>query len=109
MNIHMTRREVPIAVMEAVADWRGIDQELVWSRHRGQHVAATRHMAYFILNKLGFSQREMAPLLGRDRTTVLYGIHKIQDELEIYGSVKKELEALFQHVRETVPYAQLVS
>jgi len=66
-----------LADVDRICQENHVLPEEVCSDSRRKKVSATRMRLYAHLRGLGFSLPEVGALLGRDHTTVLYGIRRV--------------------------------
>jgi len=81
-------------VLHAVCDYYNVRVMDVLSQRRLNNIVLPRHMvSYMIYRMTSLTTKQVAPKLNRDSTTVGYGIHKIDDNKEVY---REDIEALEQ-------------
>jgi chromosomal replication initiation ATPase DnaA len=61
-------------IVAEVAEATGIPAYAIKGTVRRHRVCMARQMVYYIADRSGFSSRDIADAMGRDHTTVLYGI-----------------------------------
>jgi chromosomal replication initiation ATPase DnaA len=65
-----------LPMMQEVAAAHHVTVHAIVSSGRTKRVAEARHVVFARLRVLGFSLPEIGALMGRDHTTVLYGLRK---------------------------------
>jgi chromosomal replication initiator protein len=89
-------------VIEAVTQFYGVSQEELIGRRRNKEIIRPRQVAMYLARKeTQASLPEIGALLGgRDHTTVLYGVEKINGHLEEDSTLRREImtiqEQLYQ-------------
>lgn len=86
----------PSVFFNAVSKYYRIKTTLIKSKTRQQSIAFPRQVLMYLLkDELGLSLNEIGSLLGgRDHTTILHGIEKINNLLLVKDSVKNDLLAI---------------
>jgi len=76
-----------------------VHEDDVYGRSRKEEIVVARQTVYYFLNKeLALSCRRIGEVLGRDRTTVYYGIRAVRDRLDVGSFYDK----LFQDAQQKV-------
>lgn len=70
------RRERASALVESLAQETGIPVDCIMSRSHDPQVVAVRHRLWVMLHDSGLSIGAIGKVLGRDHTTILYGLRK---------------------------------
>jgi chromosomal replication initiator protein len=86
------RRNIsPNKILEAVATFEGIAVEDLIGQNRSAKIAVPRQIAMYLLREINdISFPQIGELLGgRDHTTVMYGIKKIDDDEKLRSRAKK--------------------
>jgi chromosomal replication initiation ATPase DnaA len=88
LNIKTTRmdkeqqKEYAIEIAEKVCNYYQIKYGQMMSKYRGEEVTLARQMTmYFTKEKTELNGEEIGKIFNRDRTTVLYSIQKIREQL----------------------------
>jgi chromosomal replication initiator protein len=86
----------PEQVVQAVLRFYGVNGEMLTGRKRNKEIVRPRQVAMYLLRKeTQASLPEIgATLGGRDHTTVLYGIQKIEGLLEQDSTLRREVVAI---------------
>ena len=61
----------------------GVPEEKILGKRRTRQVSELRQILYYVLRKTGYSFPSIGFALGRDHTTIMYGVRKIKDRLKI--------------------------
>jgi chromosomal replication initiator protein len=85
------RNITPRKILEAVANYEGIAVEDLVGQNRSAKIAVPRQIAMYLLREINdISFPQIGELLGgRDHTTVMYGIKKIDDDEKLRSRAKK--------------------
>lgn len=85
------RNITPRKIIEAVANYEGIAVEDLTGQNRSAKIAIPRQIAMYLLREINdISFPQIGELLGgRDHTTVMYGIKKIDDDEKLRSRAKK--------------------
>jgi chromosomal replication initiator protein len=80
-------------IIEAVANYFGVDQDRLFGKQRSRDIALPRQIAmYLIREETGASLPQIGDFLGgRDHTTILYGCDKISDQLETDDGLRRQI------------------
>jgi chromosomal replication initiator protein len=91
-----TIRLKPLDVIRIVADHFGIKMTALRGTQRVKSLVAARHLCMYILkHDLHLTLMEIAALFsGRDHTSVIHAVEKIETELLISASVRDDLEKI---------------
>ncbi|MGA7396122.1 MAG: chromosomal replication initiator protein DnaA [Solirubrobacterales bacterium] len=100
-RIFPTRKTDPVAVTpegirETVAVYFRTDSENIMSRKRDQNTATARHIAIFLTREMtGLSLPQIGSLYGgRDHSTVLNSINRIEEQVSIDPEITKAVDSL---------------
>jgi chromosomal replication initiator protein len=91
------RRSLSIdQIIEVVADFYGVPAEALRGPRRNKELVYPRQVAmYLAREETGASLPQIGEAFGgRDHTTVLYGIEKVQSELEHNERLRREIMAI---------------
>lgn len=94
------RRNIsPQKILEAVATYEGIAVDDLIGQNRSAKIAVPRQIAMYLLREINdISFPQIGELLGgRDHTTVMYGIKKIDDDEKLRSRAKKIGDSLVNH------------
>jgi chromosomal replication initiator protein len=94
------RRNIsPRRILEAVASYEGIAVDDLIGQNRSAKIAIPRQIAMYLLREINdISFPQIGELLGgRDHTTVMYGIKKIDDNEKLRSRAKKIGDSLVNH------------
>jgi chromosomal replication initiator protein len=94
------RRIDPSAIIDAVASQFGIGREKLLGRDRSKEVVLPRQVAmYLIREETNASLPEIGNAIGgRDHTTIMYGIDKINDLMEQDDNLRRQIMAIRQQL-----------
>lgn len=83
-------------IINVIVEHYGVSLEEINSKNRSQKIASVRQMCMYLCRKLtNTSYDEIGIALGgRDRTTVMHGYNKIEDDLKNDVSLQNEIEIL---------------
>ncbi len=86
----------PQEALEAIAAHYQVELERLISRHRDKRTAAARQIAMFLLAQdFHLTPKEVGRILGgRDRTTVIYSVRKVQHQFEARPEIQADLALL---------------
>lgn len=80
--IRSERAYTPDYILEKIAAYYAISVEDIRGKGKTKLVAAARQVSIYLMRKLtGLTLEEIGGVLGRDHSTVLYSIRKIEDSL----------------------------
>ncbi len=100
LNIKTTRmdkeqqKQYAIEIAEKVCNYYQIKYGQMMSKYRGEEVTLARQMTmYFTKEKTELNGEEIGKIFNRDRTTVLYSIQKIREQLsnKFDDTIKKDI------------------
>jgi chromosomal replication initiator protein len=99
-----TRRPLTIArIQQVVADYYGISVQDMKSKRRDKHIVFPRQVAmYLIREETPSSLPVIGQAFGRDHTTALHSIDKIQTEAQESGRLYDDIRTLRQRIYEEV-------
>jgi len=94
-------QEIPaIVIMEETSTYFGLEPEDLVSKSRSRPLTTARHVAMYILRELtGLSLIKIGEQFGRDHTTVLHGIKKIEGLMPARGSTYRQVQDLTKRIR----------
>ncbi|MBO0707242.1 MAG: chromosomal replication initiator protein DnaA [Candidatus Dormibacteraeota bacterium] len=97
-----TRRPLTIGrIQQVVADYYGISLEDMKSKRRDKHIVFPRQVAmYLIREETPSSLPVIGQAFGRDHTTALHSIDKIQTEAQESGRLYDDIRTLRQRIYE---------
>lgn len=93
---NVTKQVTPQLIVNIVAEHFGITPEDIVSKRRNSEFVQPRQICMYLCRKLtGESLQNIGKALGKkDHTTVIHGIEKITDELEVNDELKNRIEIL---------------
>ena len=85
----------PEQVIELVARHFNVDASRLAGRGRSKGIAQARQVVMYLLrNDCGLSLPQIGELLGRDHTTVIYGVEKVEKLLETDETLRRRVMGL---------------
>jgi len=85
---------LPEEVLELLCAHFEVDEQQILGRSRRQYFCYPRNMAYFLFHiHLSLSYEAIGLIFGRDHTTVMSGVHRIQKALDD-GDAEVQLDML---------------
>jgi chromosomal replication initiator protein len=97
------KRTAPEAIINAVAEYYGVEVGAIIGRGRSRNIVVPRQVAMYLLrDETDCSLVDIGTLLGgRDHTTVIYGCEKIGEDLSTDTRLRQDImlirERLYQH------------
>ena len=90
-------------ILTATAEWYGLDVDDLRSSRRSQAVARPRQVAmYLIKETLGMSLSRIGDVFGgRDHSTVIHSIRKVEEEMDRDPTFRSQVEAARDELRDT--------
>jgi chromosomal replication initiation ATPase DnaA len=88
------QKEYAIQMAEKICNYYQIKYGQMMSKYRGEEVTLARQMTmYFTKEKTELNGEEIGKIFNRDRTTVLYSIQKIREQLsnKFDDTIKKDI------------------
>ncbi len=87
------RSMTPSLIIQAVADYFQVDQDMLYGKGRGKSIALARQIAMYLLREeLGSRWTEIGQAFGgRDHSTALHAHRKIAAEMEESPALRKEI------------------
>ena len=83
------------AIIRTTADYYGVDATRIVQRGRYANVVKARQVAiYLAYSTTSYNDREISYAFGRDRSTVTYSRHRVQDLMDTGDSVKDDVEEI---------------
>ena len=97
-------QEIPaVLIMEETSTYFGLEPEDLVSKSRSRPLTTARHVAMYLLRELtGLSLVKIGEHFGRDHTTVLHGIKKIEGLMPARGSTYRQVQDLTKRIRARV-------
>ena len=85
-------------IINIVVEHYGLTLEEINSKNRSQKIANVRHICMYLCRKItNSSYEEIGSKLGnRDRTTVMHGYNKIEEDLKNNASLQNEIDILMK-------------
>ena len=99
-NISFARRQPKIAeILKAVCKHYNVDQTDLISERRPRTIATPRQVAMYLSRKMtGRSLPYIGSKLGRDHTTVLHGVRKIERKIGSNPDLAQEVDMISQKI-----------
>lgn len=69
-----------------------VPAQAIYSSDRSKHVVAARHVAMWLLRDAGMSLPAIGATLGRDHTSVLYGVRRVERDGELLAVARGLVE-----------------
>jgi len=87
------RQITPERILQAVASYYGVDEKLLKGKTRAREVVIPRQVAMYIMREdTDQSLSEIGAILGgRDHTTVLHGITKVEKDIEVDTKLRQDV------------------
>ena len=94
-------QEIPAAlIMEETSSYFGLETVDLVSKSRSRPLTTARHVAMYLLRELtGLSLIKIGEHFGRDHTTALHGIKKIESLMPARGSTYRQVQDLTKRIR----------
>ncbi len=95
----------PAAILRIVCNYYKVDMETLKSSNRARPIAWPRQVAMYLLRtETDMSLPQIGQLLGgRDHTTVLYGVEKVNESLDSNDTVRLEIDEIRGQLAIPVP------
>lgn len=90
----MLSRTDTVPIIERVARRFALEPDVILGRSRRRSVAYARQVVYWALREAGWSYHEIGSIVGRDHTTVIYGVAAIEEQRRLSSEFALELESL---------------
>lgn len=108
LTVFDRKRDTVDAVTLAVAEHLGADVREVRSATRRQPYARVRMIVMYVTGQITrLSEEEIGQVLGRDRTTVHYGIKEIMTDLEYDPFLRQSITACVEKARAALALLQI--
>lgn len=90
----------PEFIIDIVAEHYNITSSDICSKKKGQLIAYPRQIAMYLCREFtDKTLKEIGSIMGkRDHSTILHGAERIQSELEINETIKKEIDVLIKKI-----------
>jgi len=94
-------QEIPaVLIMEETSTYFGLEPQDLVSKSRSRPLTTARHVAMYLLRELtGLSLIKIGEHFGRDHTTVMHGIKKIEGLMPARGSTYRQVQDLTKRIR----------
>lgn len=90
----------PEMVVENCAKFYNIKKEDILGTRKTKEIAKPRQVSMYLMREiLGISQLKIAKFFGKDHTTVLYAINKVENEIAENPSFSLEIESLKDDIK----------
>ena len=95
----------PAAILHAICSYYRVDMDGLKSSNRARPIAWPRQVAMYLLRtETDLSLPQIGQMLGgRDHTTVLYGVEKVNESLDTNDTVRKEIDEIRGQLAIPVP------
>ena len=88
-------------IIKAVAEYFNISSSDIRGRKRTKNIAWPRQVAMYIINHLGeYSMNEIGNEFGKDHTTVIYAIQKVEDSIKSNPMLEPTIQKIEASVKE---------
>ena len=88
-------------IIKAVAEYFNISSGDIRGRKRTKNIAWPRQIAMYIINHLGeYSMNEIGNEFGKDHTTVIYAIQKVEDSIKSNPTLEPLIQKIESDIRE---------
>ncbi|MBO7430754.1 MAG: chromosomal replication initiator protein DnaA [Spirochaetia bacterium] len=88
-------------IIKAVAENFNISSSDIRGRKRTKNIAWPRQIAMYIINHLGeYSMNEIGNEFGKDHTTVIYAIQKVEDSIKSNPTLEPLIQKIEEEIRE---------
>ena len=89
-------------IIKAVAEYFNISSGDIRGRKRTKNIAWPRQIAMYIINHLGeYSMNEIGNEFGKDHTTVIYAIQKVEDSIKSNPMLEPIIQKIEAKVKES--------
>lgn len=90
-------------IIKAVAECFNISSSDIRGRKRTKNIAWPRQIAMYIINHLGeYSMNEIGNEFGKDHTTVIYAIQKVEDGIKSNPTLEPLIQKIESDIREAI-------
>ena len=88
-------------IIKAVAEYFNISSGDIRGRKRTKNIAWPRQIAMYIINHLGeYSMNEIGNEFGKDHTTVIYAIQKVEDSIKSNPTLEPIIQKIEASLKE---------
>jgi chromosomal replication initiation ATPase DnaA len=87
------------AAIEATAAYYGIEAAALTAKGRVNSVARIRMSLMYVLRQRGLSLHEIGDCLGRDHSTVMYGLGEVEKRMAADDSFRREVAYLLEGIK----------
>lgn len=84
-------------LLNTVCQLYGLSCRILRSRSRKNHISEARQLVWYVLRDYGWSFQQIGKAFGRDHTSVMHGVKRIQGRLSYEPSLKTILERVRAH------------
>ena len=85
-------------VIEYVCQQEGVTKEQITGKRGGEDVEAARHIAAYLLWRLGYSKTAIARALNKSHSTVIHSINTIRDRMNVEKPMLMRVSSLEEAV-----------
>ena len=90
----------PELILKSVCNFYGVEENEVLGLSRKAKIVLARQTTMFLIKEiLSKSYQEIADILNRDHSTVIYGINRIDDQKKDSEEFKNELKIIIENIR----------
>ncbi len=87
-------------ILSAVTKHYGISVDDIKSSHKTENISGARHVAiYIIRNMTNLSLKEIGEIFGRDHSTIIYSISKIDRNIKTKNKSALEIKKLIKEIK----------
>ena len=88
--------------MGVVSKNLNVSVEDLKSRRKTENISHARHTSIFLIKQLtDLTLKEIGNIFGRDHSTVLSSVNKIEDDIKTKNRVKNEINKLIKEIKGT--------
>ena len=87
-------------IVALAADYLGVDWEHLRGRGRDQYTAEARHLLCYLLDRAGYTRAAIGRLLGRDHSTIIHAIGRIERSEALADEGRRLVRAVLPFVGE---------
>ena len=88
-------RITPQQIMDVVCEHMHVKPEAIKSRKRSEDIVIPRQLVMYLCVKYtGCSSTMIGEFLGKDHSTVLHGVSKIEDDIKNYDVIREKVEII---------------
>lgn len=110
-NLLPAERQFLEKIIYEVSKVTDVNVSLIKEKGRHRHIVIARHIYFYVANKLKpfkISYERIGSLVGKDHASVMHGIKKIEQDIEVGYPLTIEALKVFKIIRTTYNEYQLV-